>query len=155
MLVSTSYSVACISVAHSSIEPVTGTYTVWAINQISPTNGNIVFLVETGKWVVSWAVVELVTNLIATSFVLPDIVSRVFTDLCYPGILAFRLWLIHQRSSRIRTTRSQVYPILLIIIECGALYSVSLVAMLATYLSASNSAIVVIDMVHISTKRET
>jgi hypothetical protein len=72
-----------------------------------------------------------------------------FTDPCYLGILAFKLWLIHQRSSRIRTTRSQVYPILLIVIECGALYSVSLVAMLATYLSASNSSYVVVDMVHI------
>jgi len=71
------------------------------------------------------------------------------TDPCYLGILAFKLWLIHQRSSRIRTTRSQVYPVLLIIIECGALYSVSLVAMLATYLSASNISDVVVDMVHI------
>jgi len=46
-------------------------------------------------------------------------------------------------------TRSRVYPILLIIIECGALYSMSLVTMLATYLAASNSAYIVIDMVQI------
>jgi hypothetical protein len=47
-----------------------------------------------------------------------------------------------------RTTKSHVYPVLLVIMECGALYSMSLVTMLATYLTASNSAYIVIDMVH-------
>jgi len=40
----------------------------------------------------------------------PQILSAGFqlTDPCYLGILAFKLWLIQQRSSRIRTTMSQV-----------------------------------------------
>jgi hypothetical protein len=70
------------------------------------------------------------------------------TDPSYLGILALRLWLVHRRSLGIQMTRSRVYPILLIIIECGALYSMSLVTMLAAYLAASNSSYIVIDMVY-------
>jgi len=49
----------------------------------------------------------------------------------------------------ISVSTSRVFPVLLIIMECGVLYSLSLVVMLVTYLSASNSAYIVIDMVHI------
>ena len=49
---------------------------------------------------------------------------------------AFKLQLIHRRSSGIRTTKSGAYPILILIVECGELYSMSLVTMLATYLAA-------------------
>ncbi|OAX34653.1 hypothetical protein K503DRAFT_698338 [Rhizopogon vinicolor AM-OR11-026] len=107
----------------------TGTHAVWSISQLSPTNANIIFQEETGQWIISFYSVALVTNLISTS------------------ILALRLWLLHRRSTGIQMTRSHVYPILLIIIECGALYSMSLVTMLATYLVASNSAYIVIDMI--------
>jgi hypothetical protein len=45
---------------------VTGTYTIWAISQLSPTNPNIIFLRQTAKWVVSFYSTALATNLIAT-----------------------------------------------------------------------------------------
>ncbi|OAX36780.1 hypothetical protein K503DRAFT_694469 [Rhizopogon vinicolor AM-OR11-026] len=109
---------------------VTGSHTVWSISQLSPTSANIIFLQETtAKWVISFYSMAFATNVIATS------------------ILAFKLWSVHQGSSRMRTTRSHVYPVLLVIMECGALYSMSLVTMLATYLTASNSAYIVIDMI--------
>ncbi|OJA12826.1 hypothetical protein AZE42_04237 [Rhizopogon vesiculosus] len=107
----------------------TGTHTVWSISQLSPTNAGTVFLEETGKWVISFYSTALATNVLATS------------------ILALKLWLVHRRSLGVQMTRSRVYPILLIIIECGALYSMSLVTMLASYLAASNSAYIVIDMI--------
>jgi len=107
----------------------TGTHTVWSISQLSSVNADRVFAYETGQWVISFYSTAIATNIIATS------------------ILAFKLWLIHRRSSGIRTTRSQAYPILILIMECGALYSVSLITMLATYLAASNSAYIVIDMI--------
>ncbi|OJA20169.1 hypothetical protein AZE42_08161 [Rhizopogon vesiculosus] len=112
----------------------TGTHAVWSISQLSSTTANIVFQKETGQWIISFYSVALVTNLISTSY---DPFS----------ILALRLWLLHRSSTGIQMTRSHVYPILLIIIECGALYSMSLVTMLATYLAASNSAYIVIDMI--------
>ncbi|OJA13760.1 hypothetical protein AZE42_01555, partial [Rhizopogon vesiculosus] len=68
------------------------------------------------------------------------------TNLIATSILALMLWLVHRRSLEIRVTRSQVYPIMRIIVESGAMCSISLVTMLAAYLSASNSAHVVTDM---------
>ena len=44
-------------------------------------------------------------------------------------------------------TKSHIYPILRIIVESGALYSMSLVTMLAVYPSATNGAFVLTDMV--------
>ena len=42
-----------------------------------------------------------------------------------------------------------MYPILLVIMECGALYSMSLLTMLAAYLSASNAIYIVYDIVRL------
>ncbi|OAX34650.1 hypothetical protein K503DRAFT_774335 [Rhizopogon vinicolor AM-OR11-026] len=107
----------------------TATHAVWSIDQLSSVGAESVFLQETGQWVISFYSTAIVTNFIATS------------------ILASKLWLIHRRSSSIRTTRSRAYPILILIMECGALYSISLVTMLAVYLAASNGAYIVIDMI--------
>ncbi|OJA12827.1 hypothetical protein AZE42_04236 [Rhizopogon vesiculosus] len=70
-----------------------------------------------------------------------------FIDHSYLGILAFKLWSVHQRTSRICATRSPVYHILVIIMKCRALYSMSLLTMLVIYLTASNSTFIVVDMV--------
>jgi len=107
----------------------TGTYAIWIVSRMSLQSVNTIFLQEMRKWVISSYSIALATNLIATS------------------ILALKLWLVHRRSSRILATGSQVYPMLLIIVESGALYSMSLVAMLATYLSGSESSSVVLDMI--------
>ncbi|KAJ8595455.1 hypothetical protein M405DRAFT_355988 [Rhizopogon salebrosus TDB-379] len=107
----------------------TGTYAIWIVSRLSLQSVNVIFLQEMRKWVISSYSIALATNLIATS------------------ILALKLWLVHRRSSRILATGSQVHPMLLIIMESGALYSLSLVAMLATYLSGSESSSVVLDMI--------
>ncbi|OJA20171.1 hypothetical protein AZE42_08163 [Rhizopogon vesiculosus] len=127
---------------------VTATYTGWSISQLPTTNADTVFLEDTGKWVISFYSVELVTNVLSTSYD-PSSYCQLSSSLTllYLGILALKLWLVHRRSSGILVTRSRVYPILIIILECGALYSMSLVAILATYLSASNSAYVLTDMI--------
>jgi len=71
-----------------------------------------------------------------------------FADPSCLGILAFKLWLAHRNSTRILlTTGSQIYPIFLVIIECGALYSMALITMMVTYLTGSNGTYIVIDMV--------
>ncbi|OJA13761.1 hypothetical protein AZE42_01554 [Rhizopogon vesiculosus] len=70
-----------------------------------------------------------------------------FSDNLYLGILALKLWLVHRRSSGVLMTRSKVYPIMRIIMESGALYSLTLVTMLATYLSSSNSAYILTDVI--------
>jgi len=131
-----------------SLEPATGTHTVWSISQLPSVNVDRVFEYETGQWVISFYSTAIATNIIATGYDISSVANCIdFTGPCYLGILAFKLWLIHRRSSGIRTTKSRAYPIPILIMECGALYSMSLVTMLATYLTASNSAYIVIDMV--------
>lgn len=109
---------------------VVGTFSTWLISQPSITNSDyLVVLEEAEKWVIPACSMALATNLIATS------------------VLAYKLWSVHRRSSGMRTTRSQVYPILLIIMECGALYSLSLITILSTYIIKSNSGYIVVDMI--------
>ncbi|KAF8837984.1 hypothetical protein BDN67DRAFT_908214 [Paxillus ammoniavirescens] len=111
---------------------VTGTHTVWSISQLSTTNSSIVFLRQTGQWVISFYSTALATNLVAT------------------GLLTVKLWVAHRNEAgflRTSTSNSVVYPILVVVMECGAVYSFSLITMLAVYLSASNSAYIVIDMI--------
>ncbi|OAX40249.1 hypothetical protein K503DRAFT_798973 [Rhizopogon vinicolor AM-OR11-026] len=107
---------------------VTGAHTVWSISQLS-SNPEAVFERKMGKWLISFYATEIFTNLLTTS------------------ILAFKLWSVHQGTSRIRATKSPIYPTLIVIMECGALYSMSLLTMLVTCLTASNSAYIVVDMI--------
>ena len=95
-----------------SLEPATGTHTVWSISQLSSVNADRVFEYETGQWVISFYSTAIATNIIATSYDISTVVSWIdFTDSCYLGILAFKFWLIHRRLSGIRTTKSRAYPI--------------------------------------------
>ncbi|OJA20168.1 hypothetical protein AZE42_08164 [Rhizopogon vesiculosus] len=126
----------------------TGTHAVWSIDQLSSVGAESVFLQETAQWIISFYSTAIATNFIATSYDTSTVPSQIeFANPRNLGILALKLWLIHRRSSGIRTTRSRAYPILVLIMECGALYSISLVTMLATYLAASNGSYIVIDMI--------
>jgi len=107
---------------------VTATHTVWSISQLS-LNSDSASVHTMQQWVISFYLTAIVTNFIATS------------------TLALKLWLIHRHSSRLRSTGFQVYPILFVIMECGALYSLLLVTMLATYFSGSNGSFIVLDMI--------
>ncbi|KIJ09555.1 hypothetical protein PAXINDRAFT_17342 [Paxillus involutus ATCC 200175] len=109
---------------------VTGTYTVWAISQLSATNPNIIFLRQTAQWVISFCSTALATNLIAT------------------GLLTVKLWVAHRNEAEFHCTNEYVFhPILVIIMECGAVYSLSMTTMLVVYLSGSNSMYILIDMI--------
>ncbi|KAF8837981.1 hypothetical protein BDN67DRAFT_972187 [Paxillus ammoniavirescens] len=109
---------------------VTGTYAVWSISQLSTANPNIIFLRQTAQWVISFYSTALATNLIAT------------------GLLTFKLWVARRNEAGFHCANESVFhPILITIIECGVVYSFSLITMLAVYLSASNSAYIVIDMI--------
>lgn len=144
-----SCSFICVWDTHSSLELVTGTYTVWSLSRLTPTNLDITFLQETRRWVITFYITALVTNLITTSYDHSSYCHLSSTlTLCYLGILALKLWLVHRRSLKTRVTRSQVYPIMRIIMESGALYSMSLVAILAAYPSETNVAYILTDMVH-------
>ncbi|KAK0191576.1 hypothetical protein F5146DRAFT_1138417 [Armillaria mellea] len=116
---------------------VAGAHTIWSIAREPGTtlNKDAIFVQQTRKWVVSFYSVALVTNISATL------------------ILATKLWIAHRRavkyfgSMSTHTSRSSFYPIILLIIECGALYSLALISMLAAYLLKSNAAYLVVDLI--------
>ncbi|PBK65670.1 hypothetical protein ARMSODRAFT_961025 [Armillaria solidipes] len=116
---------------------VAGAHTIWSIagDPGIAFNKDAIFVQQTRKWVVSFYSVALATNISATF------------------ILATKLWVAHRRtvkyfgSMSTHTSKSSFYPIILVIVECGALYSLALIAMLATYLLKSNAAYLVIDLI--------
>ncbi|EJF59543.1 hypothetical protein DICSQDRAFT_64803 [Dichomitus squalens LYAD-421 SS1] len=101
-------------------------HTVWSIAQPTVDSSNI-FLRQTGQWVLSFYSTTLATNLLATS------------------LIAYRLWTVNASVHGLRKSSGPM-PILLIIVECGALYSCALISMIAAYTLHSNSAFLIIDI---------
>ncbi|ETW75179.1 hypothetical protein HETIRDRAFT_442452 [Heterobasidion irregulare TC 32-1] len=106
---------------------VTAAGSVWACSQATPTQGGI-FFQRTGQWITAFYSSTLSTNLICTF------------------LLAFRIW---QINSRVRNHHggSTLMPVLLIIIDAGLLYSVTLLSALLCFVNHSNGQYVVLDMV--------
>ncbi len=131
-----------------------GAHTIWSIAREPgiALNKDAIFVQQTGKWVVSFYSVALTTNISATCETNISILCA-FANPPFLVILATKLWIAHRRtvkyfgSMSTHTSRSSFYPIILVIVECGALYSLALIAMLATYLLKSNAAYLVIDLV--------
>ncbi|KAG7446120.1 uncharacterized protein BT62DRAFT_920151 [Guyanagaster necrorhizus] len=115
---------------------VAGAHTIWSIARETGTiNKDAIFVHQTQQWVVSFYSIALATNISATS------------------ILATKLWIAHRRAVKYfattstHTSRSSFYPIILVILECGALYSLALISMLVIYLRQSNAAYLVVDLI--------
>ncbi|TFY50970.1 hypothetical protein EVG20_g11228 [Dentipellis fragilis] len=103
---------------------------VWACSQANPAQGGI-FFKETGQWITAFYASTLSTNLICTM------------------ILAFRIWQINSRVSR-KTPGgggSSLMPVLLIVVDAGVLYSVTLLSALLCFVNKSNGQYIVLDMV--------
>ncbi|PFH49415.1 hypothetical protein AMATHDRAFT_4931 [Amanita thiersii Skay4041] len=118
---------------------IAASHTVWSISQ-PIVQGETIYLLEVGRWVLSFYSLALVTNIIAT------------------GLLAYKIWVVNRAAFRISfdlTTRegarqrrkSSLHSLLLVILECGALYSLSLIVMITVYTTKSNSAYLVVDLI--------
>ncbi|KAF7342247.1 hypothetical protein MVEN_01812700 [Mycena venus] len=71
--------------------------------------------------------------------------TTLLCNLCATGLLAYRLWSI-ERNVRGRVGRGLAWPVLMIIVDAGVLYSVTLLAALVCFISKSNGQYVVLDM---------
>jgi len=87
-----------------------------------------VFFVNTGRWITANYSMTLATNLTATS------------------LLAYRIWSVKRHSSKYFGS-SRLSPVLRVVIESGALYSVTITAALITFVSKSNAVYVILDMI--------
>ncbi|KAJ7836984.1 hypothetical protein B0H13DRAFT_2239914 [Mycena leptocephala] len=86
------------------------------------------FRLATGQWVTSFYAITLSCNFIAT------------------GLLAYKLWTIERGVHGTRVGRG-LMPVLLIIIDAGALYSATLLAALIGFVNQSNATFIVLDMI--------
>ncbi|KAK0191704.1 hypothetical protein F5146DRAFT_1049968 [Armillaria mellea] len=119
---------------------VAGAHTVWSISRPVHVGQELgqdtIFAHQTELWVISFYSIALATNISATL------------------ILATKLWIGHRNAVRYlsssntqHTFKSSLYPIFVVILECGAFYSFALIAMLAVYLRHSTAAYLVNDMI--------
>jgi len=105
---------------------VTGTLSVWTMSL--PENGNFFDHANT-KWYISYTALAVATNLMSTC------------------LLAYKLWAIDRAMSQHRKTRSVLRPVMRIILECGAVYSIALLISIVTYRVRSNGTYVMMDII--------
>ncbi|EJF58020.1 hypothetical protein DICSQDRAFT_26406, partial [Dichomitus squalens LYAD-421 SS1] len=87
-----------------------------------------VFAVQTSEWITSFYALTLATNLSATT------------------LLAFRIWTVTRRSAQYRSSNF-LAPVLRVIIESGAIYSMTITAVLISFVVKSNGVYVLLDMI--------
>lgn len=90
----------------------------------------------------------LATNLMATSKRMEDLAFFLGTD-APKGLLAYRIWQVKNQSARFASTNNPLSPILRVVIESGAIYSMTITTALITFVSKSNGVYVVLDMVRL------
>ncbi|KAI0339753.1 hypothetical protein BDW22DRAFT_1361354 [Trametopsis cervina] len=91
-------------------------------------NPGDVFATQTGQWITSVYSMTLVTNLSATS------------------LLAYRIWTINRETSNYRMT-DRLSPVLRVVIESGAIYSLTIIAAIITFAIQSPGVYVLLDMI--------
>ncbi|GJE93982.1 hypothetical protein PsYK624_101490 [Phanerochaete sordida] len=101
--------------------------TNFALGTASGRSGAI-FNQQVGIWITANYSMTLATNLIATS------------------LLAFRIWQVKKDSSRFLNS-SALSPLLRVVIESGAIYSMTVTAALITFVTKSNGVYVILDMI--------
>ncbi|KAJ7063525.1 hypothetical protein C8F01DRAFT_1133354 [Mycena amicta] len=88
-----------------------------------------IYALQLGKWIKAFYSTTLACNLTGTA------------------LLAYRLWTINRNVQKSRVGRGVVIPVLLVVVDAGALYSVTLIAALTCFALDSNGQYVVLDMV--------
>ncbi|KAF8550419.1 hypothetical protein OG21DRAFT_1419724 [Imleria badia] len=89
-----------------------------------------VFEESLSRWITSFWTSSLATNIVTTL------------------MLAYRIWYVDRNATNLCDHRkSELRPILLIIIDAGTIYSLTLFAALICYVNKSNGQIVVVDMI--------
>ncbi|EJC97953.1 uncharacterized protein FOMMEDRAFT_137316 [Fomitiporia mediterranea MF3/22] len=89
---------------------------------------NNMFARPTGQWITVWYALTLATNLSATA------------------LLAFRIWRVNRKASGYRS-QGRLASVLRIVIESGAIYSMTITAALITFATASPGVYVLLYMI--------
>ncbi|RPD58177.1 hypothetical protein L226DRAFT_511330 [Lentinus tigrinus ALCF2SS1-7] len=95
---------------------------------LTNTQARAALVAETGRWITAAYSLTLATNLLTTF------------------ILAFKIWTVARRSARYQAN-SNLTSLLHVIIESGAIYSVTITIALATFVAKNTVVYVVLDMI--------
>lgn len=93
------------------------------------TSQSSIFVVRAGQWITAFYASTFSCNLLATI------------------TLAVRLWWIERKASHFKGSRGTLWPIFLIVIDSGLLYSVTLFSALMCFVTKSNAQYIVLDFV--------
>lgn len=100
-------------------------------------------------WIVSFWATALATNLLTTR-TSSHFHGCLFLNLFHllPVLLVYRIWYVDHKTARIRYhQQSQLRPILHILVDAGAIYSLTLFVSLICFLMQTNGQYVILDMV--------
>ena len=131
---------------------VTGVGTLISFSKVSPEAQ--VFSIE--GWITAFFAATLSTNVICTctsSYWYPTIPFLDFA-FAYSAMIAYRIWSVDRAGGKYRDSKSTLMPVLVVVIESGAIYSASLTILLAIYLSHSLAYFILVHAVssfHIDT----
>ena len=123
--------------------PVTGIHTVWSVAQ-PLTNSSTVF-VSDAHWILSFYVMTLCTNAVATG----EWASEAFFTRLTPcaALLAFKIWKLNSMVAPYRNRSQSLIPIAMVLLECGLLYTCSVLIIIITYALQSNSLYLMLNIV--------
>ncbi|KAG2136633.1 hypothetical protein DEU56DRAFT_980805 [Suillus clintonianus] len=80
-------------------------------------------------------------------YILVFITSTLSTNLVCSGLLVYRIWMADRVSSKMRTTKSTMMPIVRVLVDAAVLHSVVLFSLLICFLIGNNGEAVLTDMV--------
>ncbi|KAG2340475.1 hypothetical protein BDR05DRAFT_966754 [Suillus weaverae] len=104
---------------------VTGVYAVYSCSQASSSS---IFAKALARWVMVFLASTIATNLLSS------------------GLLAYRIWTVERAVSTVRASKSNVMPIIRVLVDAAVLYTVVLFIALVCFVCSSNGEIVVVDM---------
>ncbi|KAF8996233.1 hypothetical protein BDQ17DRAFT_1310457 [Cyathus striatus] len=104
-----------------------GAGTLRAFARADPTQ--LVFVTQLQQWIVSFIAITFFTNFTCTI------------------LIALRIWWGQRQTKSIHVSGRSIGPAAVVIVESGAIYSVTLIILLATYLSGNNAQFIALDAV--------
>jgi hypothetical protein len=106
---------------------VAGYGSIYELVHIPPFNGSI-FDTALAPWITSFNVITAATNIFAT------------------GLIAWNIWYVNHQVSNL-VGAQKLWPVILIVVESGAVYAFALLLLTAFYTSDNNAQFIVLDAV--------
>ncbi|KAJ7792472.1 hypothetical protein B0H14DRAFT_3889908 [Mycena olivaceomarginata] len=123
---------------------VAGYGTTYVFTTIEP--GNPIFFTALVPWITAWITLTLATNVVCTCPPIHRMILSSPLTLLVSGLIAYRIISTARAVRGVRIGRDRLMSTLIVIVESASIYSSTLVALIASYLSGNNGQFVVLDV---------